>query len=77
MIGKFINKYRIDAKLGEGGMGLVYKAWDTVLERPVALKMMHAGLAADFTNNSGGPQRIKLFVFSSIGLHLSVGDKKS
>jgi hypothetical protein len=49
MIGKLINKYRIDAKLGEGGMGLVYKAWDTVLERPVALKMMHASLAQDET----------------------------
>lgn len=49
MIGKRIHKYRIDAKLGEGGMGLVYKAWDTVLERPVALKMMHASLAQDET----------------------------
>jgi len=47
MIGKVINKYRLDAKLGEGGMGVVYKAWDTVLERPVALKMLHPLLAQD------------------------------
>jgi len=47
MIGKVINKYRIDAKLGEGGMGIVYKAWDTVLERPVALKRLHPTLSQD------------------------------
>jgi len=47
MLGKTINKYRIDAKLGEGGMGVVYKAWHIVLERPVALKMLHPALAQD------------------------------
>jgi serine/threonine protein kinase len=47
MIGKIINKYRIDAKLGEGGMGIIYKAWDTILERPVALKMLLPALAQD------------------------------
>ncbi|MGH7595594.1 MAG: protein kinase domain-containing protein [bacterium] len=41
MLGKTIDKFRLDAVLGEGGMGIVYRAWDMVLERPVALKMIH------------------------------------
>jgi serine/threonine-protein kinase len=33
-------QYRIESCIGEGGMGWVYRAWDPVLERPVALKVM-------------------------------------
>ena len=40
-------RYRLDAQIGAGGMSTVYRAFDSMLERRVAVKLMHREIAAD------------------------------
>jgi len=48
LIGRTIaGKFKIERRLGAGAMGAVYRAQQTALERPVAIKVMHGGFAAD------------------------------
>jgi serine/threonine protein kinase len=45
LLGQTVAHYRLESLLGDGGMGAVYRAYDLNLERPVAIKLMHAHFA--------------------------------
>src|SRR5262245_24328402 len=46
-IGKTLGKYQVTAVLGQGGMGVVLKARDPIIERDVAIKVLAEHLASD------------------------------
>jgi urea transport system substrate-binding protein len=48
-VGKSLGKYKITQVLGQGGMGVVFKAHDPMIERDVAIKVLADHLAADST----------------------------
>jgi serine/threonine protein kinase len=47
MTGRMLSRYRLEAPVGAGGMGVVYRAYDTTLLRPVALKLLSDDVAND------------------------------
>ena len=48
LVGMRLNgRYRLDAQIGAGGMSTVYRAFDSTLERRVAIKLMHRDIASD------------------------------
>jgi formylglycine-generating enzyme required for sulfatase activity/serine/threonine protein kinase len=55
-------KYRIDAEIGRGGMGVVYKAWHMVFRQPRALKVISAQYASD-------PQFVERFLIEAMVTH--------
>ncbi len=55
LVGKRLGPYSVTDKIGRGGMGIVYLARDTRLDRPVAIKM----LAPKFTSDSQQRERLK------------------
>ena len=51
------DRYRLEKKIGQGGMGVVYRATDTQLDRSIAVKFISRGSVARFGDRSQGDRR--------------------
>ncbi len=84
MVGQVIGDYEIQAVLGKGGMGVVYKAIDILLEKVVALKVINPQIMEDerflkrFRAEARAlgrlqhPNIVNVFAFRNIGNHLFI-----
>ena len=58
MIGTLLNgRFRLDEQIGSGGMSTVYRAYDTTLERWVAIKLMHRDISSTRISSSASGAR--------------------
>jgi len=62
---KKIKQYKVVEKIGSGGMGEVFKAFDTVLERHVAIKVMHRHLLNDAASDERFMREARMVAKSS------------
>jgi len=69
VIGQVLGHYRIVANIGEGGMGVVYRAYDEVLHRDVALKVVKKGASLDPSSSQRLLHEARFF-FSRPSQHL-------
>jgi serine/threonine protein kinase len=72
-----ISHYRILAKIGEGGMGEVYLAHDTKVDRKVALKILPADFADDESCGTRNERRVSGVAMRSVPKRVASGRCKS
>jgi serine/threonine-protein kinase len=80
--GQMLSHYRLAEKIGEGGMGVVWKATDTTLDREVAIKVLPDTLAGDAAGLARFEREAKLLaslnhprIASLYGLHAAAGGR--